>query len=422
MKVLVLGQGGREHALVHRLAHSPSVNEVHAVPGNDGMRQHALCHDWDWKEVEKTIDFCLRTEIELVIFGPEDPLVAGIADRFRERGLLVVGPGREGAQLEGSKIFSKEFMIDAKIPTAKFETVNSVDQCLGKANQFTPPYVLKADGLAVGKDVTINKTIGELKASAQDLFEKKIFGEAGSRALLEQFSPGWELSYLVLTNGSDFQALPIAQDHKRLKNNDEGPNTGGMGTVAPLKIDAILRTRIENEIVKPTIQTLQNKGIVYRGFIFFGVMVTESGPQLLEYNCRLGDPETQVLLPLIQNDFGLLMKDLAMGKLQELQFRPLHSACVVLAAPGYPASPEKGVVIQGDPLWSTDSSYFLVAGAKRTPDATWVTNGGRVLCSVGCGSNRQEALDKAYAQAGQVRWPGLLKRDDIGKKSPVSPE
>lgn len=415
MKVLVLGQGGREHALVHRLAHSASVNEVHAVPGNDGMRKHALCHDWDWKDVERTIDFCLRTEIELVIFGPEDPLVAGIADRFRERGLLVVGPGKEGALLEGSKIFAKEFMNDAKIPTAKYEVITSVDQCLGRASQFTPPYVLKADGLAAGKGVTINKTVEELKLSAQDLFDKKIFGEAGSRAILEQFSPGWELSYLVLTNGQDFQALPIAQDHKRLKNNDEGPNTGGMGTVAPLQIDSELRTRIENEIVKPTIATLNTKGIVYRGFIFFGIMVTDQGPSLLEYNCRLGDPETQVLLPLVQNDFGLLMKDLAMGKLQELQFRPLHSACVVLAAPGYPANPEKGVAIQGDPLWATDSSYFLVAGAKRTSNE-WTTNGGRVLCSVGLGSSRKEAIEKAYAQAGQVRWRGLQRRDDIGQR------
>lgn len=417
MKVLVIGQGGREHALVHRLAHSPSVNEVHAIPGNDGMRQHALCHDWDWKEVEKTIDFCQRTEIELVIFGPEDPLVAGIADRFRERGLLVVGPGKDGALLEGSKIFSKEFMSDAKIPTAKYEVVTSVDECLGKALKFTPPYVLKADGLAAGKGVTINKTIDELKTSAQDLFDKKIFGEAGARAILEQFSPGWELSYLVLTNGQEFQALPIAQDHKRLKTNDEGPNTGGMGTVAPLQIDNQLRTRIENEIVRPSIETLKAKGIVYRGFIFFGIMVTESGPQLLEYNCRLGDPETQVILPLVQNDFGLLMKDLAMGKLQELQMRPLHSACVVLASPGYPAAPEKGVAIQGDPLWATESSYFLVAGAKRTPQAGWTTNGGRVLCSVGLGSSRMEALEKAYAQAGQVRWNGLQKRDDIGKRT-----
>lgn len=417
MKVLVLGQGGREHALVHQLAHSPSVNEVHVAPGNDGMKQHALCHEWDWKDTSRIIDFCLRTEIELVLIGPEDPLVDGLADRLRERGLLVVGPGSEGAQMEGSKIFAKEIMSEAKVPTAKYALVNSVMSCLNEAKNFTPPYVLKADGLCAGKGVVICKTLDELKTAAADFFEKKIFGKAGERAILEQFTPGWELSYLVLTNGQDFQALPIAQDHKRLKNNDEGPNTGGMGTVAPLKIDENLRARIENEIVKPTIATLQKRGIVYRGFIFFGIMVTESGPSLLEYNCRLGDPETQVVLPLLQNDFGQLMKDLAMGKLQALQFRPLHATCVVMAAPGYPMNPQKGVPIEGDVLAGTASSYFLVAGAKRLPQA-WQTNGGRVLCAIGLGSTRNEAIEKAYAQARHVTWAGLQFREDIGKKSP----
>lgn len=416
MKVLVLGQGGREHALVHQLAHSPSVNEVHAAPGNDGMKQHALCHEWDWKDTERIIDFCLRTEIELVVIGPEDPLVDGLADRLRERGLLVVGPGAEGARLEGSKIFAKQFMNEARVPTAKSSVVNSVQGCMSEASQFTPPYVLKADGLCAGKGVVICKTLDELKSAATDFFEKKIFGAAGSSALLEQFTPGWELSYLVLTNGQDFQALPVAQDHKRLQDNDEGPNTGGMGTVAPLAIDPTLRTRIENEIVRPSIENLRNKGTIFRGFIFFGIMVTDAGPSLLEYNCRLGDPETQVILPLVRNDFGQLMKDLAMGKLQELQFRPLHAACVVMAAPGYPMNPEKGVTIQGDVLAATESSYFLVAGAKRSPQG-WQTSGGRVLCSVGLGSSRQEAIAKAYGQSQQARWNGQQVRKDIGARS-----
>lgn len=415
MKVLVLGQGGREHAIVHRLAHSPSVNEVHVAPGNDGMRQHALCHNWNWKDTDQMIDFCLRSEIELIIIGPEDPLVDGLADRLRERGFLVVGPGRDGALLEGSKIYAKQFMVEAKVPTAPAAIVQSVDETLSQAEKFTPPYILKADGLCAGKGVSICPDLESLRAAASDLFDKKIFGKAGEKALLEQNTPGWELSYLVLTNGETFTALPVAQDHKRLLDGGQGPNTGGMGTVAPLEIDPKLRERIENLIVRPTVDALKAKGIVYRGFIFFGIMVTEAGPSLLEYNCRLGDPETQVVLPLIQDDFGMVMKDLAMGKVGPLSFRPLHSACVVLAAPGYPSSPKKGLTIQGD--WTgTESSYFLVAGARRTEDSRWETAGGRVLCSVGLGSTRGEAIEKAYGQAKQVNWQGLQMRSDIGRR------
>lgn len=412
MKVLVLGQGGREHAIVRSLAHSSSVTEVHAAPGNNGMKQHALCHEWSWTDHHRILDLCVRAEIDLIVIGPEDPLVAGDADRFRERGLLVVGPSQEGARLEGSKIFAKQFMAAAKIPTADYVEVDDVESCLRHANRFTPPYVLKADGLCAGKGVAICKTREELEQAAIKLFKEKIFGEAGSKAILEQFTPGWELSYLVMTNGVTWEALPIAQDHKRLQTGDQGPNTGGMGTVAPLQLDELLKKQIESQIVAPTIAEIQNRGIVYRGFIFFGIMVTPNGPSLLEFNCRLGDPETQVILPLIANDFGQLMRDLAQGKLQSLQVRPLHAACVVLAAPGYPENPEKGVPIEGDLAWGTESSYFLVAGAKRSSSGNWETSGGRVLGAIGLGSTRQESLLKAYHQADQVKWRGLQRRED----------
>lgn len=416
MKVLVLGQGGREHALVHRLSQSPSISEVHAAPGNDGMKQLALCHPWSWKDSDKIIEFCLRTEIELVIIGPEDPLVDGLADRLRERGFLVVGPSAEGALLEGSKIFSKEFMSEANIPTAKYVVVESVGDTLKCAKEFTPPYVLKADGLCAGKGVYICKTEGELQKAAEDLFEKKIFGKNGERALLEQFHSGWELSYLFLTNGESFTALPVAQDHKRLKDGDQGPNTGGMGTWAPLPVDPTLRYQIETEIVEPTLKVLQKRGILFRGFIFLGIMVTPEGPKLLEYNCRLGDPETQVILPLIQTDLGLLLKSLAQGKLLPIQTRNMSAACVVMAAPGYPDKPEKGIPIEGDIGYATSTSYFLVAGASRSSNGGFETAGGRVLCSVGLGSSLKESLDQAYAQASKVKWKGLQIRSDIGKK------
>lgn len=416
MKVLVLGQGGREHALVHRLSQSPSVSEVHAAPGNDGMKQMALCHPWSWKDSEKIIEFCLRTEIELVIIGPEDPLVDGLADLLRERGLLVVGPSAEGALLEGSKIFAKEFMSEANIPTAKYVVVDNVLDTLKCAKEFTPPYVLKADGLCAGKGVYICKTEAELQKAAEDLFEKKIFGKNGERALLEQFHAGWELSYLFLTNGESFTALPVAQDHKRLLDGDQGPNTGGMGTWAPLPVDATLRYQIETEIVEPTLKNLQKRGILFRGFIFLGIMVTAEGPKLLEYNCRLGDPETQVILPLIQTDLGLLLKSLAQGKLLPIQTRNMSAACVVMAAPGYPDKPEKGIPIQGDLSHATSTSYFLVAGAAQTSKGEFETAGGRVLCSIGLGSTLKESLDQAYAQASKIKWTGLQMRSDIGKK------
>lgn len=416
MKVLVLGQGGREHAIVHRLAHSPSVNEVHVAPGNAGMKRYALCHDFTWKDQEILIQFCLRTEIELVIVGPEDPLVAGLADALRERGLLVVGPSFEGARLEASKIFSKEFMLAAKIPTAKFEIVDSVESCLAAAPKFTPPFVLKADGLCAGKGVVICKTTDELKNAAEDFFVKKIFGAASERAILEQFQPGWELSYLVLTNGYESQSLPIAQDHKRLKDDDQGPNTGGMGTIAPVPIDAGLRQQIEQLIVQPTLRELTQRGVLFRGFIFFGIMVTPDGPSLLEYNCRLGDPETQVILPLIQDDFGLLMKDLSLGRLRPISLRPMAAACVIMASPGYPDAPQKGVEIRGDIFNETDQRYFLVAGAKQSAGGPWVTDGGRCLCAIGLGDNIQQALKNAYTQTEFAKWDGQLLRKDIGKK------
>lgn len=417
MKVLVLGQGGREHAIIRRLAHSPSVTEIHAVPGNPGMRRYALCHDINWRDHERLLEFCTRTEIELIIIGPEDPLVEGLADRLRERGLLVVGPSAEGARLEGSKVFSKEFMASAGIPTAAFQVVDSVESCMSAAAQFTPPYVLKANGLCAGKGVVICPTLEELKSAAVSFFENKIFGRASETAVLEQFQPGWELSYLVLTNGHDFQALPVAQDHKRLKDGDKGPNTGGMGTVAPVPVEASLRTQIEEKIVRPTLKEIEARGILFRGFIFFGVMVTENGPSLLEYNTRLGDPETQVILPLIQDDFGLLMKDLSLGKVRPFALRPQTSAaCVILASPGYPDAPQKGVPMQGDIFNETDQRYFLVAGAKQAIDGIWVTDGGRCLCAIGTGENLQEAVDQAYQQSARVKWPGQQLRQDIGRR------
>ncbi|MBX3032686.1 MAG: phosphoribosylamine--glycine ligase [Bdellovibrionaceae bacterium] len=416
MKVLVIGQGGREHALVKALSRSPSITEIHAVPGNDGMSREALCHPLDWKDTEKLIGFCLRTEIDFVFIGPEDPLVDGLAERLRDRGVLVVGPNCEGARLEGSKIFAKTFMEEAGVPTAAFAVVDSVGSVREAMMKFTPPYVLKADGLAAGKGVFICKTTDELIARATDLFEKKTLGAAGERALLEQFQPGWEMSYLVLTNGHEWKSLPIAQDHKRLRDDDEGPNTGGMGTVAPLEIDPALRERIEKEIVAPSIRLIEQKGLVFRGVLFIGLMITENGPTVLEYNTRFGDPETQVILPLLDGDLGRVFHELARGRMVPFGLRRMHSVCVVLAADGYPESPVKGTPIEGDLGAESATAYFIHAGTKKSPDGRWSVQGGRVLGAVGLGSSREEARESAYAQAAKARWQGQRRRGDIGAK------
>lgn len=415
MKVLVLGQGGREHALVKTFRDSPSVTEVHAIPGNDGMAPEALCHKISLTDVESIIQFCLRMEIDFVFVGPEDPLVAGIADELRGRGILVVGPGKDAALLEGSKIFAKRFMLDAQVPTAASEIVSSVEEAMKQSEKFTPPYVLKADGLAAGKGVFICQTKNDLEKAAKTLFVEKSLGPAGEKALLEQNLPGWELSYLVMTNGSEFQALPLAQDHKRLKDLHQGPNTGGMGTIAPLRIDPALDRKIKETIISPTVKHLHTRGLFYRGILFVGVMVTPDGPKVLEYNVRLGDPETQVILPLIENDRGQLFLDLAKGILAPLQFKNIFSCCVILAAEGYPENAIKGAPISGEVFFDTPSSYFIHAGTQKDSGGQWKTNGGRVLGAVGIGSSLEEAIRHAYELTQKVKWKGMQWRRDIGR-------
>lgn len=416
MKVLIIGQGGREHALVKAFCHSPSITEVHALPGNDGMRSEAICHpQLTWQDTDKIIELCLRSEITFVFIGPEDPLVNGLSDRLRERGILVVGPSQEAAQLEGSKIFAKEFMNEAQVPTSPHRVVHNVSEVMDAADFFIAPYVLKVDGLAAGKGVYICKTKQELQSAANEIFVDKIFGPAGSVALLEQFLPGWELSYLVVTNGQQHLALPLAQDHKRLSDDDQGPNTGGMGTVAPLNIDFELRNQIESSIINPVIKLLDEKNYTYRGVLYFGLMITQNGPQLLEFNCRFGDPEAQVILPLIENDLGEYFKHVAEGNLPGLRSKNICASCVILAAENYPQAPVKGSPIEGDPLAQTNSSYFIHAGTKLA-EGQWQTNGGRVLGAVGLGSTLGEALQQAYSLSQQVTWQGMQKRSDIGKK------
>ncbi len=414
MRVLVIGQGGREHALVKALYFSPSVTEVHIAPGSDGMTE-AICHAVDPSQQEEILSMCRRFQFDLVVIGPETPLVEGLSDLLRSAGFKVFAPSKEAAALEGSKIFSKEFMVQAGIPTAKYVVVSSTAEVESAAAQFSLPYVLKADGLAAGKGVYICHSKEELMSAARDVFDKKVLGDAGKRALLEQFHKGYELSFFILTNGTSYVALPLAQDHKKIGEGETGPNTGGMGTVAPIKISEENYEQIITQVVEPTVKGLRDKNLYYRGVVFIGLIMTEDGPNTLEYNTRFGDPEAQVLLPLLDGDWGQVMLQIASGEMPHLAWKSLYSACVVLAAEGYPNTAVKGTEIEGDVQAQTTSSYILHAGTKRD-NGKWVTNGGRVLNCIGIGSTLKEAVKKAYEISEGVTWKGRQARSDIGKK------
>lgn len=416
MRVLVVGQGAREHAIIHALHLSPTVSQIHVAPGSDGMQRLAICHPTVLdNDIEGQVSLALQLRVDLVVVGPERPLVLGLTDRLREKGIAVFGPSKEAARLEGSKVYAKEFLQEHFVPTARSHVVTSVSETLEAAKSYEAPWVLKADGLAAGKGVTINRTLDELKDSAERLFVKRELGEAGSKALLEEFMPGYELSYLILTNGKSYQSLPVAQDHKRLGDGDRGPNTGGMGSIAPIALAPGLESEIRTKIMAPIMAGLQIKQLAYRGVLYVGLMVTQQGVRVVEFNCRFGDPETQVQLPLLEGDWARIFQEIASGGLpSDLRWRPLHSACVVLAARGYPEAVAKGDEISGDSLLSTPSAYFLHAGT-RLDEGTWKTAGGRVISCVGLGSSREESLAHAYELAGQLSWSGMQYRKDIGR-------
>ena len=414
LKVLVIGSGGREHALIKSFKKSSLLEKIWVLPGNDGMAADAIVVGGSVNDHQKILDLCLTEKIDLVFIGPEDPLVGGLSDMLRARGILCVGPSQQAAQLEGSKIFAKEFMLRARIPTARSFVVDSVAGALSAAENFSAPYILKADGLAAGKGVFICKTIDELRMASEDIFEKNKLGPAGHKALLEENLPGWELSYLILTNGENFECLPLAQDHKRLADHNKGPNTGGMGTVAPLKINTILEQRILKQIIEPSVQQLKNENMIFRGILFIGVMVVHDQPYVLEYNTRFGDPETQVILPLIENDTVEIFQSLAKGELLPLKIKNHYSVCLVNAAEGYPDNVVKGTPIQYS---ESDADYLLFAGVKQDQNQL-VTAGGRVLNIVATADTVDAALKKAYLVNERVQFKNRQFRSDIGQYLP----
>lgn len=411
MRILVIGSGGREHALVKHFADSPSTTKVFVTMGNVGMKSQAELVTMNIQDHRQVVQFCQVQKIDFVFIGPEEPLVDGLADTLRNNQIKVIGPSKAAARLEGSKIFAKQFMQAGKIATADARVVSSVAETLQVAKTHDAPFVLKADGLAAGKGVFICSDLAELQKAAEDLFVHKKLGAAGEKALLERNLPGYELSFLVLTNGLSFQALPLAQDHKRLLDNQQGPNTGGMGCVAPLKISDFLYNKIIEKIISPSIQQLKNEKLLFRGILFVGVMVVGNEPYALEYNVRFGDPESQVILPLIENDLARLFSRLANGELDQVKTKDLTAFCIVNAAPGYPENPEKNISIE---LPANEQDSYILHAGTREKDGRLVSNGGRVLNVIAVDSNFEKAREKAYALNAKIKFEGRQFRTDLG--------
>jgi phosphoribosylamine---glycine ligase len=412
MNVVVLGSGGREHALVKALKKSPKVSNVYCIPGSDGIALEAHCENINLKETEKLIQYLKSEKIEFIVVGPEDPLVDGLADILRENDFKVFGPGAEGAKLEGSKIYSKEFMKEAGIPTAGFKVATTKKEALSVIGEFRFPIVVKADVLAAGKGVSICKTEAEYILAMEQIFDQKTFGP--SNVLIEEFISGWELSYICITDGTAYGVCPLVQDHKALKDGGLGPNTGGMGVFGPISMDTNLQAEINKTIVEPSLKLLKKRNISFCGALFIGLMIEDGKPYVLEYNVRFGDPETQIIMPLIDGDVFEILLSAVEGSIKPIKTKNEYAACIVLAAEAYPEAPVKGSLIQISDLKPKDDSYFIYSGVKKVNN-DFVVNGGRVMGAVAIAGSKDEVLAKAYAQSNKANWKGLQKRNDIGR-------
>ncbi len=418
MKVLIVGGGGREHAIAVSVRKSERVKELYCAPGNAGIGQIATCVPIGVMEFDKIASFAKEKEIDLVIVAPDDPLVGGLTDVLLKEGLRVFGPTKNAAIIEGSKAFSKELMKKYHIPTAEYETFDCAEKAYEYLETASFPIVLKADGLALGKGVLICQDLQQARDGVKAIMLDKQFGSAGNRLVIEEFLTGREVSVLSFVDGKTIKTMTSAQDHKRAGDGDTGLNTGGMGTFSPSpfyteEIDAFCR----EQIYQPTVDALAAEGREFKGVIFFGLMLTEKGPRVLEYNARFGDPETQVVLPRMKNDIIAVMEACIDGKLHEidLQFEDNAAVCVVLASEGYPVKYEKGFVIKGLEKFDGQDSYFCFHAGTKKSEAGIVTNGGRVLGITAKGKDLKEARANAYAAAKWVSFENKYMRYDIGK-------
>lgn len=418
MKVLIIGSGGREHAIAASVAKSPKVDKIYCAPGNAGIAQLAECLDIGAMEFDKLVDFAKTEKIDLTIVGMDDPLVGGIVDVFEAQGLRVFGPRKNAAILEGSKAFSKDLMKKYNIPTAGYENFDDSEKALKYLETAKFPIVLKADGLALGKGVLICNTLEEAKEGVQSIMMDKKFGTAGNTMVIEEFMTGREVSVLSFVDGKTIKTMTSAQDHKRAGDGDTGLNTGGMGTFSPSpfyteEVDAFC----EKYVYQATVDAMAAEGREFKGIIFFGLMLTEEGPKVLEYNARFGDPEAQVVLPRMKNDLVEVVEACIDGTLDQvdLQFEDNAAVCVVLASQGYPISYEKGFVIRGLEKFDDKEGYYVFhAGTKQMPEGI-VTNGGRVLGVTAKGKDLREARANAYEAIKLVEFDNKYYRNDIGK-------
>jgi phosphoribosylamine---glycine ligase len=417
MNILVIGSGGREHALVWKLKQSPSVNKLWCAPGNGGIQSEAECIPLDVKDVKAAADLAQKLSADLTIIGPELPLVEGIADEFARRGLAILGPTKAAAQLEGSKIFAKQFMERHGIPTAPlYGTYDSELDAYTALCSVDWPLVIKADGLCGGKGVFVTTSPDEATNFVTRVMENREFGDAGRRVLMEEGLSGRELSYIVLTDGKDFVPMAPTQDYKRALDGDEGPNTGGMGAYSTDDIlPKALEENIVAQIVRPTLAGLEKEGIPYRGFLYFGLMITPQGPKVLEFNCRLGDPETQAILMRADFDFANACLAAATGHLGEVKFNwsPAASVCVVIASEGYPSKPQLGRQISGlEEAVKIQHTVVFHAGTRRE-DKKYYTCGGRVLSIASSGADVPSARAKCYDASNKITFAGAHYRKDI---------
>lgn len=419
MKILIVGSGGREHAIAASVAKSPRADKIYCAPGNAGIGQIAECVPIGAMEFDKLVAFAKEKKIDLTVIGMDDPLVGGIVDAFEAAGLRVFGPRKNAAILEGSKAFSKDLMKKYNIPTAAYETFDDADKALAYLETADFPIVLKADGLALGKGVLICNTLEEAKDGVKSIMLDKQFGTAGNRMVIEEFMTGREVSVLSYVDGKTIKTMTSAQDHKRAKDGDQGLNTGGMGTFSPSpfytkEVDAFCK----EHIYQATVDAMAAEGREFKGIIFFGLMLTPKGPRVLEYNARFGDPEAQVVLPRMKNDIIEVLEACIDGKLDEidLQFEDNAAVCVVLASDGYPVKYEKGLEIRGLEHFKDKEGYYCFhAGTKLDENGRFITNGGRVLGVTAKGADLKEARKNAYAATAWVDFDNKYMRSDIGK-------
>lgn len=422
MNILLLGSGGREHAIAHKIAQSNKTSQLFIAPGNAGTLNCGKNVNIKNEDFEAVKTFVLQNAIDMVVVGPEAPLVAGIVDFFKNDpqlcNIAIIGPSKQGAELEGSKDYAKAFMSKYNIPTARYNTFckDTIAQGIDFLRTLKPPYVLKADGLAAGKGVLILDSLAEAEKELKEMLENAKFGNASSKVLIEEYLKGIELSVFVLTDGKNYKILPEAKDYKRIGEADTGLNTGGMGSVSPVPFaDKDFMQKVEQQIVVPTVNGLKNENIDYKGFIFIGLMNVDGDPYVIEYNVRMGDPETESVFPRIQSDVVELFEHTFAGTLAEAELKvtPQAAACIMMVAKGYPESYPKGDVIQG--IANVTDSLVFHAGTALNANGETITNGGRVICVTSLADTLNDALDKSYQSVEKIQWQNKYFRRDIGK-------